>query len=398
MASSVLLLALLNGVHALNMVEPLRLPNEAEVKSFRQKLDQVDQYVASEEEDSSLMYVDHVVYNQTRVAPSMLSSLIGSAPTEITQTHDITKQKINPLYGRRWDPKKGLPRKIIFFTHHKTGSALMTHLMEGMSIELGYNRNQIEYKHHDFATEGLGAFKEKNGGLVGPKSGDLKKKFVDSEISPCSAKHFGMYANIDKWGLSKLIHQCPGFRAVHLIRDPMSVTASGYLYHKAGNQDIPVLYRKGAQPQDRAATGAKLLKDMSLEEGLRTEALAEASSTLPEMAEAHDILKGMSNVLTLHLEDFYQDFDKTSNLMFSFLIGEKNRLVEPLVKMAQKEDVKRWPAEKLARKQTHVAKVEEKDKVMETLVKMKEEGVPEIMKLAEFEERLGYTKAKPKKK
>merc|ERR1719161_1040846 len=87
-------------------------------------------------------------------------------------------------------------------------------------------------------------------------------------------------------------------KVVHIVRDPVGLIMSGYLYHMHTDDHLP----------------DQRMRQASIKEGLEIEARWAMRETLLEMLNIYESSQNDPNVLTVHLEDFIKgsnDFDKT---------------------------------------------------------------------------------------
>lgn len=113
------------------------------------------------------------------------------------------------------------------------------------------------------------------------------------------------------------------YRLVHVIRDPLETVISGYWYHSES-------YDTQLVPN----TGPQVLKHLSLADGLSHEARSEIQSTLSEMSSVVKATQNNENVLTISLEDFVDDFNGTTALMFDFLFGKDHIARQDMIQKA----------------------------------------------------------------
>jgi len=120
-------------------------------------------------------------------------------------------------------------------------------------------------------------------------------------------------------------------RAVHIIRDPIAVVISGYVYHTYSKDSAPVG-----------------LKRLSLGDGIAHEAQVALAGTLPEMLGAYTESQMNNDVLTVRLEDFMAssaDYDVAVERIYNFTVGDfldREELLA-LKQLATREDLARRP-------------------------------------------------------
>lgn len=169
------------------------------------------------------------------------------------------------------------------------------------------------------------------------------------------------------------------WRAVHVIRDPVALVISGYIYHmRSGNRDLD-----GQTPA---------IRSMSTSEGLRKEAEFALAKAIPQMVDAVKWEnEHHANTLIMRLEDFTrssQDYDASVRSLYDFLAGDVfcPKWLTMLSQMASKDDLNR-PHAAPAGGFNHVA---EKDIKLE--VKAALHSIPkELMaQLQDARKQLGY--------
>lgn len=138
-----------------------------------------------------------------------------------------------------------------------------------------------------------------------------------------SRGHSRRYNCLDKHAYGMLRSE-PSYRLVHIVRDPVDVVISGYWYHLRtfDTQLVP-------------NTGPKILKKLTLEDGLDYEAKCMLKSTLPEMQEAVSASQGDGNVTLVSLEDFVDDYDGTITHALRHFFGERSEWEGALIRAAQ---------------------------------------------------------------
>eukprot|EP00440_Ansanella_granifera_P030875 gb/GFBE01033530.1/.p1 GENE.gb/GFBE01033530.1/~~gb/GFBE01033530.1/.p1 ORF type:complete len:348 (+),score=65.15 gb/GFBE01033530.1/:1-1044(+) len=239
------------------------------------------------------------------------------------------------------------PERIFFFTHHKTGTILALHIAQYMASILG--------------------------------EGETYYWWPPSEGFPCSSTKVANYQNIDAATVSRLQQECPGFRAVHFLREAGALTTSAYLYHSTpGNSDsVP-----------GAGDDYYTLASKSLEEGLQVEAQAQNEFTLQDMLEVRNMTKDLPNVMRVGLEEFGQDFDGMTRKMFEFLLGPDHPKISEMVAASAVEDTSRW-SESDIEATNHVADKAKTEATLDALFSLRNSSTV-VTKTFSFDEPLGY--------
>jgi len=230
----------------------------------------------------------------------------------------------------------------MFWTHHKTGTVLLHDIKRVVAghLRLVYNGHNV----HEC-----------------PEAGALWQ-----------------YAAFGSLDLEVILAKCPHFRAVHMIRDPLELLASSYMYHSHSNDTMGM------------ATGPSILAGKPLEEGLQIEAQAITApdpwAVFAEMMPIHKEMGGDPRVLTLHLGEFEADYDGTARRMFHFLFDgtEYESEVEALVMLAKQYDSSD------AAPSPHIAGKDEKVKVRAAIDELLRRGDPAVQRVASFRSDLGF--------
>lgn len=209
--------------------------------------------------------------------------------------------------------------RYFFITHHKTGTVLMSGLADLLAAALGFEQRATVQPCNPYSSNRV--------------------------FQP----HPREFEAVQEW--------CPqNWRAVHMLRDPVDLLASAYIYH---NQSDDI---------DGMATGPCWLSDLSLLDGLRHEARINAGpgGTLQQMQRMHQSLQSDPRVLSLWLEEFEHDFDKSVLRAFVHLLGEDSGLLERLVMAAVAHDKSRWSFS-TRMNHDHLAKPEQKRLVRQAI-------------------------------
>jgi len=241
------------------------------------------------------------------------------------------------------------PPKLFFFTHHKTGTILAQGIAQAMANRISPERRISEFTRDSTA---------------------------------CIAEQVGIMETLDVATLDKIKRVCnDNFLAVHLVRDPVGTVLSGYSYHSHSDDVIPHL--------ENAPT-PEVYGQMTLRDGLVTEAVAELKSTLPDMLETLEISKNDHRILTIRFEDFSKDFDGATRRIFTHFLGpNQDRLVSELIKVAAVNDVSRWSQEKKVASD-HVAMSDAKKSAASAMESLFAEREPSVTKVYDLREPMGY--------
>jgi len=270
---------------------------------------------------------------------------------------DFSVYDHSPLFAHRESerdrpklPSESNDTKLLFFTHHKTGTFLARQLASSLSDILGM---------------------------------EVKLRVDGRRVHPCNySARVAHYQNMHEKDIQVLRRWCPNFRAVHLLRSPLSLLASSYLYHSRNGDTYGM------------PTGPKKLANKSTYDGLRMEAKAIVfpepgrRGVLREMLAVHELVKDDPRVLETDLGSFGADFDGTSREVFTHLLGH-DYPIESLVKANRASDVSRWKPERLA-EDSHVTEKRMKKTVTKAIAHLLEIGDRDVLKVQSFSFPLGY--------
>lgn len=119
-------------------------------------------------------------------------------------------------------------------------------------------------------------------------------------------------------------------KLVHIIRDPLELVVSAYWYHTTSSDGAPM--------------SPKMLKLMNTQAGLGVEALHELRGNLKNMEETIEVSSADPEVLTVGLENFHDDFNRTLRCIYGFLfeVGQDNPQLQGFIHRAQIADTTRW--------------------------------------------------------
>jgi len=258
----------------------------------------------------------------------------GSITLSQAIRHSLRLTAKRPLVGTKEKPL------LIVGTHHKTGTALMALVLrEAFSV-------------HMTLTGG------KNSGVMMGYFGNAETPEAPYAFYYCDHLYADTWNKTDSSSpdhLPKLVDNHQFFKGhykfVHLVRDPVELVISAYLYHHGGPPDWQevwlyekhllsnyetVLRNSSCDPAGRTEISwFDVLRCLNQKEGLLAEAMFQTYfGALPSMVAAVEHIHGdhqHARVLQLGLEEFQFDFDRTVARMFGFLgFGKKEvgRIVE----------------------------------------------------------------------
>ena len=136
------------------------------------------------------------------------------------------------------------------------------------------------------------------------------------------------------------------YRMVHVVRDPVEVLISGYLYHRRLPADEQWLFRPA--PGDALGRShAESLRAASPTQAMQAE-LRAADDELRALVLAYRHVERDPNAINLKLESFFEDFDGAVAAALRFLEFDEADIPR-CVALAQAFDTKRWSEEERAR-------------------------------------------------
>jgi len=274
---------------------------------------------------------------EERLSPDKWPEAVGTKP------HLWPKQE-----ARRQQQQS---RFFLFGAHHKSGTVVMRHLAN-VQTELLEQPPCVD----DGCKGGANRCTNKRSFFVEPDN-------ATRTYFACSVED-GMISALRQ----KAAQSNTTFRGVHVIRDPLALVVSGYLYHMHSNDHLP----------DPA------IRHMSLELGIAFEAEYVLNVTLKEMVAAYERSQSENgtsydDVLNVRLEDLMRssdDYDRTAEAIFNHTLGDMSTpyLMKRLRNASIKGDLRRNPmAERGSEKVEgdflfgHVADAEMKQKAMQAL-------------------------------
>mmetsp|Transcript_62481 Transcript_62481/g.177446 ORF Transcript_62481/g.177446 Transcript_62481/m.177446 type:complete len:312 (+) Transcript_62481:77-1012(+) len=121
-------------------------------------------------------------------------------------------------------------------------------------------------------------------------------------------------------------------RAILVLRDPVAMVVSGYVYHMQSDDGIRT----------------SLIRDVNLAEGVQLEAKRVIRDSLPEMLSAYQDGRANQDVLIVRLEEFMNSsasFDATVARLYNYSIGDivGTQKIAKMVELASAEDLSRHP-------------------------------------------------------
>jgi len=165
-------------------------------------------------------------------------------------------------------------------------------------------------------------------------------------------------------------------RAVHIIRDPIALVISGYVYD---------MHNEDGMHADLAMRSSDVVS------GVAMEAEFALKATLPNMLAVHKSGQEKGDVLVVRMEDFLsssQSFDDTVDRLFTYTMGQfvDRSMLDNLKQQATSEDLNRNPEPK------HPNGVSRGD--LKGVAKNALQSLPELLqRLQEYRVGLGYADA-----
>lgn len=233
---------------------------------------------------------------------------------------------------------------VVFACHHKSG----TDLLEMLTTTRGFKQ---------VFGEAMGMKWDHATGSVGWIGHSIFQPHFLDQGSNFNASDARMYTNFDLQALEHVRGSGRDFRLVHLVRDPLALTVSGY-YHHLKFDDTPRL----------TGTGPGVLRSLPAREGLEAEAAAELNGTVREAYDVLHATKKDPRVLTVGFEDFRDDFNATVACICSFLLGPGHPDVAKLLDAAQVANIAHWNSSKLENVDPgHFTTEEQKQEALQTI-------------------------------
>jgi len=289
----------------------------------------------------------------------------GEYPSREGPLRDLNSLLIDGLVRQRGFKRRTLaksvglvdlaaPKKMFFFTHHKSGTVLARDLANELASVLGEDHTAYEWASWE---------EEKRGYLPG-----------------CAETNVATYQNMNKDMLIKVQNssECSGFRSVHFIREAAAITVSAYLYHsELEHKDDHVM---------SAPDGYEILNAMNTSMGLLQEAEVQVNYTLKDMAEVHLGLADDLNSLVVGLEEFDTDYEATTRKIFEWMLGSNHSKISELVEKASEYDTSQWTAGDDV--SDHLSDKSKTNETLDLFLELHSESI--IQKVLNFDQKLGY--------
>jgi len=232
----------------------------------------------------------------------------GTAPPTARAAAPVLLELRSPHDRPRHGAGRSRTAVWLFGTHHKAGTVLMSRLALLLGRTLGQPTCSIAGLQGPCGSFGTSCWREPG-----------VRVWFDCHLSDASLERVRAKAG-------------GALRAVHMVRDPVGLVVSGYVYHLHSND---------------GARGERLRR-ASLPEGLALEAQAALEGALPEMLAAHTEGAKGGDTLQVRFEDFVNSsssFDAAAERVFRYAAGDSldEKALRALVRAAAAEDLERHP-------------------------------------------------------
>lgn len=256
------------------------------------------------------------------------------------------------------------------FGHHKTGTDLLTAIMQDMVTALGSNYTYSEY------TVPMTMFHKFN---------------VDYPLwghpFECIPSQVTLVQLMDVPLLKTILQKCPDVRALHLVRQPSEMVVSNYAYETAldphSDDDNPMARKVGP-----------LMSHMSLATGVEFYCEYTNRLYIQDMVDVHRYIRQnqLDNILEVRLEDFSRNYDATTRSIFEHYLGKNHALIDSLVEHAVEHDVNRMSSSEL-QGNDHLSSVDLKAEARLEMRRQGKAGSPCVKKLLEEDQVMGFDDA-----
>jgi len=276
--------------------------------------------------------------------------------------------------------------KYAFFSHHKSGTVLTGRIAEifaaqcfneepfHVSILPAYGGRVPEVFTPSLEESNLSFHRTEDGvHYRSQPEAWLQTWDEDQGVGCLSSPHVVEYMNLILPQLRKVQRQCGQVRAVHVVRDPVQMVISGYIYHTDSGDHYPW-------------TGPAVYGRMSLAEGIRREAVVAANLDLGHMMETLSASFCDPNILTVQEENFTSGdpgiFDSMTRQIFSHLLGPGDGRIDELVEKSISADLNRGSQTDST---GHVSDPEAKKQAQAVMEEMKASADSAILRIYEMQ-------------
>ena len=250
-------------------------------------------------------------------------------------------------------------------THHKTGTALMHDVFSAIARhQLGKRNNQygafadvraMEDHPDAFSArkKARGTNARRAGVVLDYHLGKAVPDFVVDEVEIATrdaksgpTRSFSPDAGLPFALTAGRADGRDAYRMVHVVRDPVEVLISGYLYHRRLPKDEQWLFRPA--PGDVSGRShAESLRSASPTQAMRAE-LRAADDELRMLVLAYRHVERDPDAINVKLESFFEDFDGAVAETLRFLRFDEED-IPGCVALARAFDTKRWSEEERSR-------------------------------------------------
>ena len=242
------------------------------------------------------------------------------------EQHNLTQQLWNRALFvnevQNLKPTSGNMSNFMFVAYHKTGATLSyclatTHAIRRLLLGTSTGSGSIGWV-RSLSSDTNPTYQR---GIFLQNASQRPHRLLSYWISPMEMNHQEIFSN----------YLVPGVgRVVHLVRKPSEVIVSAYLYHMRSNEvwhrltDPPncdtcdhIAWKRIFSSSNFNRSYEKVLRSSSMEKGIEIETLRSRWEILKMMYNMK-IWQGRSDVLSISLSHFSNDFDATLRCILSF--------------------------------------------------------------------------------
>lgn len=278
----------------------------------------------------------------------MLQQEMEDLSTDVVRPPSLAAKAVARANVTRGLSARDASSRFIFASHHKTGTLLMRSIAQAFAETFKLSEG-IEWWGTD--------------------------RFEPRQLKGCDIPQVIALSNLDLAQLVPILRDCD-FRAIQLVRDPVNVVISGYLYHSWSNDTWHM------------NTGPGYLGGLSMQDGLRKEAAAESDGTLTEMKDVETLIYDDLRFLDIPLESLEGSYDDTMRAIGLHLLDNSGD-VESFVAAARQYDTSRWPKER-RKSDKHIASKMEKEELHAIFQKLVEAGDADALRVLQFQRDLHF--------
>jgi len=272
-------------------------------------------------------------------------------------------------------------RTYFFWTHRKTGTNLMQAICNLTALAVSGGSEECAWCLRALSVDGKGKY------ICSPDEHPEHGKLR------ATVGRFTLLSSIGPNELALIRRHTPNFRAIHMIREPVTMAISAYKYDKFVTTNAGSRWRWDVSAEEPAKQHA------SVGEELQVEANA-ILGQLTEMAMVHHLTSSDPRIMTSDLEAFEAGFDNVSTKLFTFLFDKiPTEALNALVQRAANYDTTRWSKTMLE----GAATTAPSQRMNTTQIRMawkalEDAGNEDVLKVVGFRETLGYAASPPEAK